>query len=118
MANRRKGEVELEAGERIVMLRFSTNAICTLEDDLGVGINELGGQMGDPSKFKLSMLRSIVRACMTDKVTPEEAGDIIDAAGIEATGEAIGKAFQAAFPNTKGTSEGNGKAAAGTGTNS
>lgn len=117
MANRRKGEVELEAGDSVYTLRFSTNAICSLEDDLGVGINELGEKMGDPSQFKLSMLRSIVRACLTDKVTAEAAGNIIDAAGIEATGEAIGKAFQAAFPDVK-ASEGNGKAAAGTGTNS
>lgn len=118
MANRRKGEVELEAGDTIVTLRFSTNAICSLEEDLGVGINELGEKMSDPSQFKLSMLRSIVRACVTEEVSPQEAGDIIDAAGIEATGEAIGRAFQAAFPNAKGSSEGNGKAAGGTGISS
>jgi hypothetical protein len=118
MANRRKGEVELEAGADVYTLRFSTNAICSLEDDLGMGINEIGGLLGDPANFRMSTFRTIVKACVVGNVTHEQAGDIIDAAGLEAVGAAIGKAFETAFPDAKPSAEGNEKATRGTGTRS
>lgn len=115
MANRRKGEVELEAGDQVYTLRFSTNTICSLEDELGMGINEIGGLLSDPANFRISTLRAIVKACLTETVTTEKSGDIIDQAGFGPVGDAIGKAFAAAFPDAVPSAEGNGKAARGTG---
>lgn len=119
MANRRKGEVELVAGDEVYHLRFSTNAICSLEDELDIGINELGTKLSDPSQFRISTFRSILRSCLTTPVSIEQAGDIIDRAGIAEVGAAVGKAFQAAFPDAVAGDQGNGAAATGgTGTNS
>lgn len=119
MANRRKGEVELVAGDDLYHLRFSTNAICSLEEELDIGINELGEKLSDPRQFRISTFRSIVRSCLTTPVTIEQAGEIIDKVGIAEVGKAVGLAFQVAFPDAAAGEQGNGKAATGgTGTSS
>lgn len=102
MANKYKGAVAFEAGEDSYTLSFSANALCELEDKLGVGVNEIGALMGDPEKIRMKTMRTIFWAGLLDHhpETDEKTAAVIFSK-LMAT-EAIGliiKAFGLAFPD-------------------
>lgn len=101
MANKEKGEVSLLAGKETYIIRFSSNALCELEDASGVSAIELANSLADETKFSIKSLRLILWAGLIgshDELTLKNAGDIIDLAGLETVGIAVGKAFELAFP--------------------
>lgn len=111
-----KGEVGFTAGDMAYTLAFTINALCVLEDRLGVGVAEIGAQMGQ--SMRISTLRTVFWAGLIahHDLTEEQAGDIITLVGTAETAQLIAKAFSSAFPEAaKGTARPQ-KAAAGTGT--
>lgn len=103
MANSKRGQVDLKAGEAVYRLSFSINALCELEDETGKSVNELVAEMNVPNP-RLSMIRMLLWGALRDHheaVTLRQAGEIAGDAGMQATGEAVGKAFELAFPVAK-----------------
>lgn len=103
MANPKRGEVSLEVEGKAYTLKFSTNAICELEDRSGKGINEFAQGLNDPGKFRISDLRVMIWVMLGNQVeTLEAAGNLIDEIGMEEVVDKVAKAFQLAFPDEKG----------------
>ncbi|MFO7274412.1 MAG: hypothetical protein DIU55_006040 [Bacillota bacterium] len=93
-ANRHRGEVELKAGSQTFILRFTTNALVKLEDEVGKPVQELGTSMREA--------RALVWAALLHafpNLTLEQAGDIMDVAGwnnaVQKASEALSLAFGA-----------------------
>lgn len=91
-----RGPVLLKAGAATHELRFTTNALCWLEEVSGRGLNDLVGSF--QADARLTDVRLILCAALGMK-DPALAGDVIDDAGLVAVSEAIGKALKLAFPD-------------------
>ena len=99
MANPARGEVALKAGGLEYTLKFSTNAICELEDRLDKGLNTIVANME-----RVSTVRALLWAGLRahhPEVTIAGVGEIIDGIGIAAVTDTLGKALAAAFPAEK-----------------
>jgi len=102
--------VQIELGGRMRTFRFDFNALCLLEDALGISITEIGKVMS--GAVKLKVMRSIVWAALQhedETLTPKDVGKLLDPADMGKVAEAIRKAFELAF-----RVEGDQKKAAGT----
>lgn len=101
MANRKRGEVSVEALGETYIMRLGTNQICELEDDLKMGINQIVERLNDPERMELKFMRALVfHAVIWGKpATKEDAGDLIDAVGMEVIANKVGESFAAAFPD-------------------
>lgn len=119
MSNIHKGEVTFEAGGKTQTLRLDTNALCSLEEELNIGVGEIG-MLLDTGRM------TIVRACIrvglvngngtTASLTPTEAGEIIDEIGYKKALELIGRTLQRTFgEEEEGEDPNPQKAGAGTG---
>lgn len=111
MSTKRQGFVALRAGDRALTLRFSNNAMCLYEELSGGPFTDVlklfeGAKTGT---LHFSAIRNLLVAGLSDtlEVTPREAGEIIDEAGLELTVEKIGEAIEAALPVRKETPAGN-----------
>lgn len=96
MANPARGEVALAVADTEYTLKFSTNAICELEDRLDKGLNVIVANME-----RLTTVRALLWAGLRAKhpdVTITQAGEMIDRIGMAQATEVIGKALTAAFP--------------------
>ena len=77
-------------------LRFDINALCTLEDRFGCGVDELQTRLGD--RPRVADLRAVFWAGLQGgPLTEEEAGDIMSALGMAEAFRLIGEAFALAF---------------------
>ncbi|HAF38067.1 MAG TPA: hypothetical protein DCG72_03700 [Gammaproteobacteria bacterium] len=102
MPNKQKGELKFVAGGRHYTLRFSTNALCVLEDATGVGALAVAAQLNDPEKMEFRVLRSMFRAGLSDShpdMDDTEAGEIMTALGFDKVMPLIGEAFELMFPD-------------------
>lgn len=114
-----KGEVRFSAGEDNYILVFSINALVSLERELGIGVAEVGSQLGQA--LRISTLRTIFWAGLLQhhNLNEEQAGDVIQQIGAVKAGQLIAEAFAAAFPEAaKGGAARPRTAGAGTGTRS
>lgn len=96
MANPLKGEIGFTVEGEPWTLLYDFNALCTIEQDLGVALQDVGDRLTSPT-----MIRSIFRIGLEARhgtMTDLEAGRLIHAIGVETGAELIGKAFAAAFP--------------------
>lgn len=100
MANSEKGEVSFEVEGKTYKLRYSTNALCEMEDAAGVGAVEFANSLSDEKKVRIKDLRTMFWAGLFDnhKITIEEAGSLLDVVGLEFVGSLCGEAFTLAFP--------------------
>ena len=109
MANPHKGDVAFDAGGKSYTLRFSVDAICALEEAAGKGIVALSGELGDPTKISMGLLRKIVWAGLREHhagIDLKTAGELVIAAGgFTAMLQKINAAFELAFPEQGGVSE-------------
>jgi hypothetical protein len=115
MTNPHRGEAELIVNGELNVLRFTMNSLCALEEELGEPVAALADKMKDPAQFRISMARAVLWAGLLHKrrdLTIEQAGEIIDEAGITATMAAIGKAFSLAFATPKPGDQGRPRKAA------
>lgn len=99
-----KGEVPLKAGDKVYRLKFTTNALCELEDLMNTAISEIivRALEGIP---KLKDARCMLFcACIEhhglEVTTLEEAGKIIDLATFKETWAAVMKAIAASLPDS------------------
>jgi hypothetical protein len=102
MANPHKGEVGFEIDGTPYTLRFSANALCELEDELGLGVNAIAGQLADPKDLRLKTVRAVFWAGLRDhhsEITLIQAGEIVTAMSLPVALETIANAFSAAFPS-------------------
>ena len=99
MANPLQGEYAFSAGDANYTLRFTTNAICTLEKELQSGLNKIIMNMDH-----LTTVRAVLWAGIIDHhkslKTPEEVGPIIDKIGMAKAVVHIGEALKVAFPQS------------------
>lgn len=105
MANPHRGQVSLQAGDTTYKLCFSANALCELEDATGETVTEVAGKLNGQGA-SMKMLRTLVWAALQDEhsdIDLKGAGRVITDAGMAATMEAIGKAFEMAFPASEGS---------------
>ena len=105
MANPHKGDVELKAGEETYTLRYSIDAICSLEERLDKGFPAIALEMSNPSTMRLSVVREVMLAGLQEHhpdITLKHAGElIITAGGALKVMERVSAAFAAAFPEAE-----------------
>lgn len=105
MANPHRGEVTLEAGDKIYTLVLSTNALCDLEDHFGGrSFVQIVSDLNSPETMQIKTVRAVVWACLQEHHSGTDikaAGTIITAAGMQNALEAVGKAVKQAFPDAK-----------------
>jgi hypothetical protein len=104
MANTERGEVDFEASGKTWTIRYTANALCEMEDALGQKTGAIIGQMQGADGVSLKTLRAIFWAGLRgggQKVSIEAAGDVMDAVGIPAVTELIGRGFERAFPGAE-----------------
>lgn len=100
--------VEFEAGGARYQLRFGVNALCQIEHLTGEKFTQAAQRLqGEPS---LTDLRMFWWAGLGE-VTREQAGDLMDAVGLERAAQMIVEAITLAFPAADGA---DGKKPAGT----
>lgn len=99
MANPARGEVAFTVADTEYTLKYSTNAICELEERLDKGLNVIVANME-----RLTTVRALLWAGLRAKhpdVTIQQAGELIDKVGMAQATEVIGKALTTAFPPAK-----------------
>lgn len=106
MANPHRSEVAFKVEDTEYILKYSTNAICELEQQLDKGLNTIVANMERLTTVR-AMLWAGLRAKHED-ITLPKAGELIDKCGMAAATDAIGKALNAAFPRPDETSSKNG----------
>jgi hypothetical protein len=111
MANPLKGEVELVAGDKSYVLKFSVDAICSLEERLDKGFPAIAVDLQQPHKLTISLVRQLLHASLNEahpEITLKEAGElIIPAGGMVVVLDKVSAAISAAFPapaEARGTS--------------
>lgn len=100
MANPHKGEYGFKVEDKDYVLRFSADTVCDLEDSLKLTLNEISEQMQNPSTMRMSMVRTMFCAGLSDKHADldEAARRVLFRAlsPVEAVGH-VAKAFGLAF---------------------
>lgn len=84
--------------DRMRALRFDFNALCLLEDSLGVTIFDIGKKLS--GKVRLKDLRTIIHAGLIHEdaqLTPEDVGRMLSLTDMGDVARAVREAFEAAF---------------------
>lgn len=105
MGNRIAGDVDFEADGKRWVLRFDFNALCALEEGLGVDLASLGAP---GQAVRAATLRTMVRVGLAHhhgELSDLAAGDIVQAVGLAAMTELVAQAFTAAFAVPAGKSD-------------
>lgn len=79
MANRLRGEVALDLGERRFVLRPTFEAVCEIEDEIGTSIFEFGRRL-ELAQVSLRDLVKFAHACAVQsghEIAPEHLGELI-----------------------------------------
>jgi hypothetical protein len=106
MANKHRGEIGFEAGDKSYTFRFSTNAICEVESVLDRSIISISQDMvnaeKNPEVLRFSTVRAILWAGLREhhpKLTLTEAGDVMtEMGGLSKAVELIADGFSLSFP--------------------
>jgi len=103
MASKLKGEVAFTSFETPFTLVMDFNAICSIDSELGIGIDEIGEKLSGSAPTIRSVFR-IGLAAKHGDMTDIEAGRIIGEIGPTRAAELLAEALTAAFPEAaKGT---------------
>src|SRR3546814_5014828 len=94
MANAVKGEASLKAGDKEYTLVMSVNALCEADDVLGMATDEILARYS--SGLSVKLLRGLIWAALQTNhpCTVDEAGEIIEAAGVPSAKTALEQAIQ------------------------
>lgn len=90
--------VDFEVGGRVRTLRYGLNALCNLEQQTGRKALEIFRSL-DGDQMEIRVFRSVVQAGLSEKLTAEDVGDLIDEVGIQNMAEILGRAVRLAFPD-------------------
>src|SRR3546814_5831324 len=98
MANGVKGEAFRKAGDKEYTLVMSVNALCEAEGGLGMATDEILSRYS--SGFRVKLLGGLIGAALqtNDPCTVDEAGEIIEAAGVPSAKTALEQAILASMP--------------------
>lgn len=103
--NPHKGEVELKAGDKAYVLRYSIDAICAIEEKLGKNFLRIVAEMQNPATMTVTMMREVLHAGLAERhpeLTLKEAGELLVAAGgVVGAMQKVNEAFGAAFPQAE-----------------
>ena len=106
MANPHRGEVELKAGEKTYILRYSVDALCRLEAATGRAFPSLAEELGDPKRMTITLVRQVLWAgisCEGKSLMLDEAGELIPlAGGLVPVMTKVSEALALAFPEVGG----------------
>lgn len=105
-----RGGVTFDAGGKPRELRFSTNALCRLEERAGKSLQDVLAETAEGGRRTVAF-RLLMWAGLGD-VTLEDAGEIMDEIGMAETDRIIAAALRAAFPPPSEGDAGNGAATA------
>lgn len=109
MANPHKGEVELVAGDKTFLLRFSIDDICAVEEKSGKGFVALTSAMSDPDRMTISGIRLLLWGALRTHhadVTLLQAGNLITSAGgLAKVVPILAIALERAFPQESGADD-------------
>lgn len=100
MGNPHKGEADLVAGDKSFTLKFSMNAIASVEDLLDKDITQITDMLNGRGQ-RVSLWRAMLWAGLRANhpgLTLADAGDIMEAATLAETMKQVGAALKAAFP--------------------
>lgn len=111
MANRERGEVGFDAKGKSWIIRYTTNAMCEIEDALGASIIQIANNLGSENGVHIKTLRTLFRIGVVGCENDDQAGELMDAVGITDAGVLIGEAFNAAFPHDEDKDAGKPEAA-------
>ena len=104
-----RGGVPFDAcGQRFV-LRFTTNALCRLQDRTGKALADILADIADP-KLSLQSYRLLIAEGVG--LPLDAAGDIIDDLGLARIDALVAEALKLAFPPVDESAGGNGAATA------
>jgi hypothetical protein len=99
-------------------LRFTTNALCELEEKLGESVMQVASRMQNVENIRVATMRAMFWAGLLDQnpeMTEAEASRIMDDIGLFRAFELCGEAFGKAFPASTGGPLAAGKRQNGTG---
>jgi hypothetical protein len=100
-----KGEVELPAGDDVYTLRFSIDAICSLEAMTGKPFSVTATEMADPKKASMTLVRMLLAAALQERhpeLSLKDVGElIIPAGGMAKVTAKVFEAFAKAFPEAE-----------------
>lgn len=100
MANQERGELGFECGERRFVLKYSVNALCELEDALGMSIRQFASLFKEPDSIRLKQVRAAMWSGLLEKqpgITQQQAGAIIEEITMMRAMDLVGQAMKAAF---------------------
>lgn len=103
-----RGGIPFDALGKRHELRFTTNALCRIQDRTGKSMKDILGELADP-KMILPTYRLLIAEGAG--VTLEDAGDIMDDIGMAKVDDLVAAALKLAFPPAE-DAEGNAKPAA------
>lgn len=94
MSNKRHVVELSDSTGQTYTLRFGTNAICAVQDELNLSLGEILKQF-DHDKLDMRTIRTMVKCAVVEPkgVTAEQVGDFIDDVGFEAVTKVIGTVF-------------------------
>lgn len=101
-ANPHKGEVSIKIDGASYTLKMSSNAICVAEKVSGQTMSQLAAGLGDGSFLAIRSMFMAALSSQFPALTLEQAGDLMDNAGIERVTTALLEAFALAFPKQEG----------------
>jgi hypothetical protein len=104
MANPLKGDIGFTVNGTEYTLRLTNNVRCELDKMLGEGLLAVLSRWAE-AKWTDTELRTIFWGALKTRhprITPQEAGDLIDEAGSAAVAGAISEAFMASQPKPRG----------------
>ena len=78
-------------GTDVAFHPIGTNAICALEESLGITFGEILAAIGvtGMETWSLRITREFLKACAVEPITVEAVGDLIDVVGFEPVGAAV-----------------------------
>jgi len=108
MANKERGGIRLDAGAEVYTLRFTTNAMCELEDLFAQPFSKIVDLLATPESISFSDLRKMLWGALCEarpewsepnRETLRAIGDIADDAGLLVAIDKLAKAVEATFPD-------------------
>lgn len=105
MVNSLKGEIALPVGESTYIIRYSVDAICSLEDRIGKGFPAIAADLQNPDKVTISLVRQLLHAGLAEahpELSLKDAGNlIVPAGGLVNVLEKVSQAILVAFPQAE-----------------
>jgi hypothetical protein len=106
--NKEKGEVVIKYSGEEYKLKYTTNSLCELEDEVNLTVPEIMAYFSGEAKLGFKMLRAVLWAGLlehhaTDSVTVQMAGKMLDEITHPIVYLAVQDALIASFPEPDGS---------------